>query len=49
MRRGGLLVTLACVPLRRAGCDENFIAEVTRVMEYSKTYELYKSDLEYAS
>lgn len=35
MRRRGLLVALACVPLRRAGYDENFIAEVARVMEYS--------------
>jgi transcriptional regulator GlxA family with amidase domain len=34
--------------LRRAGYDENFISEVARVMEYSKAYELYKGDLEYA-
>ena len=34
--------------LRRAGYDESFISEVARVMEYSKAYELYKGDLEYA-
>ena len=34
--------------LRRAGYDENFISEVARVMEYSKAYDLYKGDLEYA-
>lgn len=34
--------------LRRAGYDENFISEVARVMEYSKAYEVYKGDLEYA-
>jgi hypothetical protein len=34
--------------LRRAGYDESFISEVARVMEYSKAYEAYKSDLEYA-
>ena len=35
--------------LRRAGYDEHFIAEVARVMEYAKAYELYKSDIEYAT
>src|SRR3954469_17764028 len=34
--------------LRRAGYDEGFISEVARVMEYSKAYDLYKGDLEYA-
>jgi transcriptional regulator GlxA family with amidase domain len=34
--------------LRRAGYDESFVSEVARVMEYSKAYELYKGDLEYA-
>jgi transcriptional regulator GlxA family with amidase domain len=34
--------------LRRAGYDEAFIAEVARVMEYQKAYELYQSDVEYA-
>jgi transcriptional regulator GlxA family with amidase domain len=32
--------------LRRAGYDENFIAEVARVMEYSEAYALYREDLE---
>ena len=35
--------------LRRAGYDDAFIAEVARVMEYSKAYELYRSDIEYAA
>ena len=35
--------------LRRAGYDDAFIAEVARVMEYSKAHELYKADVEYAS
>ncbi|MGZ6143631.1 MAG: DJ-1/PfpI family protein [Myxococcales bacterium] len=30
--------------LRRAGHDEAFIAEVARVMEYAKAYELYRDD-----
>ena len=30
--------------LRRAGHDEQFIAEVARVMEYSKAYEVYRDD-----
>lgn len=34
--------------LRRAGYAEDFIAEVARVMEYSKAYELYSGDIEYA-
>ncbi len=33
--------------LRRAGYDEDFIAEVARVMEYSKAYEAYAGDMEY--
>ena len=32
--------------LRRAGYEESFIAEVARVMEYSRAYEAYRSDLE---
>ncbi|HTO86333.1 MAG TPA: DJ-1/PfpI family protein [Thermoanaerobaculia bacterium] len=32
--------------LRRAGYSEEFIAEVARVMEYSKAYELYRGDVE---
>ena len=32
--------------LRRAGHDEAFIAEVARVMEYTKAYELYRNDRE---
>jgi transcriptional regulator GlxA family with amidase domain len=35
--------------LRRAGYGEDFIAEVARVMEYQKAYELYRSDIEAAS
>lgn len=31
--------------LRRAGYDEQFVAEVARVMEYSAAYELYRNDL----
>jgi transcriptional regulator GlxA family with amidase domain len=34
--------------LRRAGYDEGFVAEVARVMEYSKAYELYRADRETA-
>lgn len=34
--------------LRRAGYDESFIAEVARVMEYSKAYALYRDDIERA-
>ena len=34
--------------LRRAGYDERFVAEVARVMEYAKAYELYRSDVEIA-
>jgi transcriptional regulator GlxA family with amidase domain len=30
--------------LRRAGHDDKFIAEVARVMEYSKAWEVYKDD-----
>ena len=32
--------------LRRAGYSEEFVAEVARVMEYSKAYELYRGDVE---
>jgi transcriptional regulator GlxA family with amidase domain len=32
--------------LRRAGYDEAFVAEVARVMEYSKAYALYREDFE---
>ena len=34
--------------LRRAGWDEATIAEVARVMEYSKAYDLYRDDRELA-
>jgi transcriptional regulator GlxA family with amidase domain len=33
--------------LRRAGYDAELVAEVARVMEYKKAYELYKDDIEY--
>ncbi|MFA5901309.1 MAG: DJ-1/PfpI family protein [Hyphomicrobium sp.] len=33
--------------LRRAGYDESFIADVARVMEYSKAYDAYRDDIEY--
>jgi transcriptional regulator GlxA family with amidase domain len=32
--------------LRRAGYSDEFIAEVARVMEYQKAYELYRTDVE---
>jgi len=32
--------------LRRAGYTESFCAEVARVMEYSKAYDLYRGDVE---
>ncbi|HLN80950.1 MAG TPA: DJ-1/PfpI family protein [Thermoanaerobaculia bacterium] len=32
--------------LRRAGYSEEFVAEVARVMEYQKAYELYRDDVE---
>jgi transcriptional regulator GlxA family with amidase domain len=32
--------------LRRAGYDETFISEVARVMEYSRAYDLYRTDIE---
>ena len=35
--------------LRRAGYPDAFVAEVARVMEYSKAYELYRTDLEIAA
>jgi transcriptional regulator GlxA family with amidase domain len=31
--------------LRRAGYDEQFVAEVARIMEYSAAYALYRNDL----
>ena len=34
--------------LRRAGYDEAFIADVARVMEYQRAYDLYRDDLELA-
>ncbi len=34
--------------LKRAGYDDKFIADVARVMEYSKAYDLYKDDVEIA-
>jgi transcriptional regulator GlxA family with amidase domain len=33
--------------LRRAGYDEKLIADVARVMEYSKAYDAYRDDIEY--
>jgi transcriptional regulator GlxA family with amidase domain len=35
--------------LRRAGYDEQFIAEVARVMEYSAAYDVYREDVETAA
>ena len=35
-------------PLKRAGYDDKFVADVARVMEYSKAYEIYKDDVEMA-
>lgn len=35
--------------LRRAGYDESFVAEVARVMEYTKAYEGYRDDMEGAT
>ncbi|HEY1277948.1 MAG TPA: DJ-1/PfpI family protein [Thermoleophilaceae bacterium] len=32
--------------LRRAGYDEDFVAEVARIMEYTQAYEAYRDDLE---
>jgi len=32
--------------LRRAGYSESFCAEVARVMEYSRAYELYRDEVE---
>jgi len=34
--------------LRRAGYSEEFLAEVARVMEYQRAYELYRGDVEIA-
>ncbi len=33
--------------LRRAGYDETFISEVSRVMEYKAAYDNYRNDIEY--
>jgi transcriptional regulator GlxA family with amidase domain len=35
--------------LRRAGYDDQFLGDVARVMEYSAAYEIYRSDIEYAT
>src|SRR5919198_1187993 len=35
--------------LRRAGYPDSLPAEVARVMEYSRAYELYRNDIEVAS
>jgi transcriptional regulator GlxA family with amidase domain len=35
--------------LRRASYDEPFVAEVARVMEYQRAYELYRHDIEYGA
>jgi len=35
--------------LRRAGYDDSFIAEVARVMEYSRAFDLYRDDVEIAA
>jgi transcriptional regulator GlxA family with amidase domain len=32
--------------LRRAGYDEDFVAEVARIMEYTQAYEAYRDDVE---
>jgi len=32
--------------LRRAGYDDTFLAEVARVMEYTRAWELYRTDIE---
>jgi transcriptional regulator GlxA family with amidase domain len=34
--------------LKRAGHDDKFVAEVARVMEYAKAWDLYRADLEVA-
>jgi transcriptional regulator GlxA family with amidase domain len=34
--------------LRRAGWDEDLIDEVARVMEYTRAYEVFRDDIEYA-
>ena len=33
--------------LRKAGYDENFISEVSRIMEYKEAYDLYRNNIEY--
>lgn len=35
--------------LRRAGCSEERIGEVARVMEYAGAHRLYREDIEYAT
>lgn len=35
--------------LRRAGCEEAWIAEVARTMEYAEAYRLYRDDVEMAA
>src|SRR5262245_46287963 len=35
--------------LRRAGYDEDFVAEVARIMEYTQAYEAYRDDVETAA
>lgn len=35
--------------LRRAGYGEDFIDEVARVMEYTRAYEVFRDDIEYAA
>jgi transcriptional regulator GlxA family with amidase domain len=32
--------------LRRAGCDEGFVADVARVMEYTAAYNVYREDID---
>jgi transcriptional regulator GlxA family with amidase domain len=34
--------------LKRAGYDDKFVADVARVMEYSRAYDIYKDDVEVA-
>ena len=34
--------------LKRAGYDDKFVADVARVMEYSRAYDIYKDDVEIA-
>ena len=32
--------------LRRAGYDQAFLADITRVMEYTRAYEMYRDNVE---